>query len=149
MGRVGTLAEFRDESVQAQRINAILVAGFGAVALLIAAVGLAGVLGFSVSQRTGEIGIRMSLGADGASVRRMVVGEGVRLLAAGLAIGIIGSLLATRVLSEMLFEVSAVDPTTLAVVVLVLGGVGVTAAWVPAAKASRVDPLDALRREGY
>jgi predicted permease len=147
IGKVGTLAELREESVAAQRINALLVSGFAVVALLIAAVGLAGVLGFSVSQRTGEIGVRMSLGAEPAQVRRMVVGEGAILLAVGLVLGAIGSLFASGLLEGMLFGVAPNDPTTLLAVVLVMGTVGVTAAWVPAMRASSVQPVEALRRD--
>ena len=147
IGKVGTLAALRDENVAAQRINAVLVSGFGVVALLIAAVGLAGVLGFSVSQRTGEIGVRMSLGAEPARVRRMVVREGMALLAIGLVLGAVGSLFTSRVLAGMLFGVAPYDPTTLLAVAAVMGTVGVMAAWVPALRASSVQPVEALRRE--
>jgi putative ABC transport system permease protein len=147
IGKVGTLSELREESVANQRINALLVSGFGLVALLIAAVGLAGVLGFSVSQRTGEIGVRMSLGAEPGQVRRMVVGEGAYLLVVGLVLGAIGSVFATKVVEGMLFGVAAHDPTTLLVVAALMGAVGVTAAWIPAMRASSVQPVEALRRE--
>ncbi|MEQ1857983.1 MAG: FtsX-like permease family protein, partial [Longimicrobiales bacterium] len=147
IGKVGTLAQLRDESVASQRINALLVSGFGAVALLIAAVGLAGVLGFSVSQRTNEIGVRMSLGAHPSQVRRMIVLEGATLLVIGLAIGAIASLFATGVVEGMLFGVSRNDPTTLLAVAALMAIVGVTAAWVPAMRASNVQPVEALRRD--
>ena len=147
LGRVGTLAELRDESVTSQRINALLVSGFGLVALLIAAVGLAGVLGFSVSQRTNEIGVRMSLGAQPTQVRGMVVLEGVTLLVIGLALGALGSVFASRVLEGLLFGVTPSDPTTLVAVALLMALVGVTAAWVPAVRASNVQPVEALRRD--
>ncbi|MEQ1858199.1 MAG: FtsX-like permease family protein, partial [Longimicrobiales bacterium] len=136
-----------DESVASQRINALLVSGFGAVALLIAAVGLAGVLGFSVSQRTNEIGVRMSLGAHPSQVRRMIVLEGATLLVIGLAIGAVASLFATGVVEGMLYGVSRNDPTTLLAVAALMAIVGVTAAWVPAMRASNVQPVEALRRE--
>ncbi|MGE0158224.1 MAG: ABC transporter permease [Gemmatimonadales bacterium] len=147
IGKVGTLAELRDESVASQRINAVLVSGFGAVALLIAAVGLAGVLGFSVSQRINEIGVRMSLGAHPSQVRRMIVREGVTLLVIGLAIGGVASVFASRVVGGMLYGVAPNDPTTLVAVALLMGAVGVVAAWVPAMRASTVQPVEALRRE--
>ena len=147
IGKVGTLAQLRDESVSSQRINAVLVSGFGAVALLIAAVGLAGVLGFSVSQRIGEIGVRMSLGALPGQVRRMIVLEGATLLAMGLALGGVASVFATRVVEGMLFGVSRNDPTTLVAVAALMGLVGVLAAWVPAVRASNVQPVEALRQE--
>jgi ABC-type antimicrobial peptide transport system permease subunit len=115
--------------------------------LLIAAVGLAGVLGFSVSQRTNEIGVRMSLGAHPRQVRGMVVFEGVALLLVGLGLGAIGSVFASRVVEGLLFGVSRNDPTTLLAVALLMGLVGVTAAWVPAVRASNVQPVEALRSE--
>jgi putative ABC transport system permease protein len=147
IGKVGTLAELRDESVSSQRINAVLVSGFGAVALLIAAVGLAGVLGFSVSQRINEIGVRMSLGAHPSQVRRMIVREGATLLAIGLAIGGVASVFASRVVEGLLYGVTANDPTTLLGVAALMGLVGVIAAWVPAMRASNVQPVEALRRD--
>lgn len=147
IGKVGTLEELRDESVTAQRINAVLVSGFGLVALLIAGVGLAGVLGFSVSQRTNEIGVRMSLGAHPRQVRVMIVLEGAVLLALGLVLGAVGGLLASRVAANLLFGVTPNDPTTLAAVALVMTVVGVSAAWVPAVRASNVQPVQALRQD--
>ena len=147
IARVGTLAQLRAESMAAQRINALLVSGFGIVALLIAAVGLAGVLGFSVSQRTNEIGVRMSLGARASQVRTMVVLEGVGVLAIGLVIGALGSLLASRVLEGLLYGVAPRDPVTLLAVAGIMGAVGVIAALVPAIRASSVQPVEALRAE--
>lgn len=147
IGKVGTLAELRDESVASQRINALLVSGFGIVALLIAAVGLAGVLGFSVSQRTNEIGVRLSLGARPAQVRRMIVLEGGTLLVIGLLLGALGSVLASRVVAGLLYGVAPNDPTTLLAVALLMGAVGVAAAWVPAMRASSVQPVEALRSD--
>jgi putative ABC transport system permease protein len=147
LGKVGTLAELREESVTSQRINALLVSGFGLVALLIAAVGLAGVLGFSVSQRTNEIGVRMSLGAQPMQVRGMIVREGALLLAVGLALGAVGAVFASRVVEGMLFGVAPSDPATLLAVALVMALVGIMAAWVPAVRASNVQPVEALRSE--
>jgi len=147
IGKVGTLAELRDESVASQRINAVLVSGFGVVALLIAAVGLAGVLGFSVSQRVNEIGVRMSLGAHPSQVRRMIVLEGATLLVIGLALGAVASVFASGVVEGMLYNVSPNDPTTIVAVAALMGLVGVLAAWVPAVRASNVQPVEALRQE--
>jgi hypothetical protein len=147
LGKVGTLAELREESVTSQRINALLVSGFGLVALLIAAVGLAGVLGFSVSQRTNEIGVRMSLGAHPMQVRGMIVVEGATLLVIGLALGAVGAFFASRVVEGLLFGVAPNDPTTLILVGLLMALVGITAAWVPAVRASNVQPVEALRSE--
>ena len=147
IGKVGTLAELRDESVASQRINALLVSGFGIVALLIAAVGLAGVLAFSVSQRTNEIGVRMSLGARAGQVRRMIVLEGATLLLIGLVLGALGSVLASRLLESLLYGVAPNDPVTLGLVALLMGAVGLTAAWLPAVRASSVQPVEPLRAE--
>lgn len=147
IARVGTLSQLRAESMAAQRINALLVSGFGIVALLIAAVGLAGVLGFSVSQRTNEIGVRMSLGARASQVRSMIVLEGVGVLAVGLVLGAIGSLFAARVLEGLLYGVAPRDPVTLFVVAGFMAVVGVIAALVPAIRASSVQPVEALRAQ--
>jgi predicted permease len=147
IGKVGTLAQLREESVTAQRINALLVSGFGIVALLIAAVGLAGVLGFSVSQRTSEIGVRMSLGARPGQVRAMIMSEGGALVGIGLVLGAVGSVLASRVLDGLLFGVAPRDPVTLGAVALIMAAVGALATWVPAVRASSIQPVVALRSE--
>jgi putative ABC transport system permease protein len=115
--------------------------------MVIAVVGIAGVLAFSVSSRTNEIGIRMSLGADAARVRRMVLREGGVLLGAGLALGVIGALLAARLLQGLLFGVQPHDPLTLGLVTVVLAAVGLAGCWLPATRAARVDPGVALRAE--
>ncbi len=145
--RVLTLEQIRDESVAPRRLNALLVASFGLLAVLIAAVGIAGVLAFSVSARTNEIGIRMTLGADAGKVQRMVLGEGGVLLALGLAIGVVGALLLSRLIRGLLFGVAPHDPVTLTVVALLMAAVGVAACWIPAAKAARIDPGVAIRSQ--
>jgi predicted permease len=145
--RVATLEQIRDQAVAPRRLNAMFIAAFGALAMLIAMVGIAGVLAFSVSSRTGEIGIRMSLGADAARVHRMVLGEGGVLLATGLAVGAVGALFAARLLRGLLFGVTPNDPMTLGAVALILAAVGLAACWLPAARAARVDPAVALRAE--
>jgi ABC-type antimicrobial peptide transport system permease subunit len=144
---VQTVEQIRDEAVAPRRLNAMFIASFGALAFAIAMVGIAGVLAFSVSSRTAEIGIRMSLGADAARVRRMVLGEGGALLAVGLAFGIAGALFATRLLRGLLFGITPHDPTTLGAVAFVLAAVGIAACWLPAARAAHVDPAVALRAE--
>lgn len=144
---IRTLEEIRAQAVAPNRLNASLVAAFGLLALIIAVVGIAGVLGFSVSQRTGEFGIRMSLGADARRVQRMVVGEGAILVAVGLMIGVAGSVGVSRFLKGLLFEVAAFDPLTVTAVALVMGTVGIAAAWIPAMRASTVQPVEALRYE--
>jgi predicted permease len=145
--RVATLDQVRDEAVAPRRLNALFVASFGALAMAIAAVGIAGVLAFSVSARTAEIAIRMSLGATARRVYRMVLGEGGALLGTGLVVGLTGALAAARLLGGLLFGVAPHDPVTLGAVALLLAAVGVAACWIPAARAARVDPAVALRAE--
>jgi ABC-type antimicrobial peptide transport system permease subunit len=144
---VQTLVEVRDEGIAPRRVNTLFVTSFGALALIIAAVGLAGVLAFSVSSRTGEIGIRASLGADGFTVKRMILGEGWALLAGGLVLGVLGALGASRLLSRLLYGVTPNDALTLGAVVLIMATVGTLACWLPAARAARVEPAEALRAE--
>jgi len=144
---VATLEEVRDATVAPRRLNALFIASFGALAMIIAMVGIAGVLAFSVSSRTAEIGIRMSLGADASRVRRMVLSEGGALLAVGLAAGVVGALLTSRLLRGLLFGVAPHDPVTLGAVAGIIAAVGLAACWLPAARAARVDPAVALRAE--
>ena len=117
------------------------------LALLISVVGIGGVLAFSVSQRTGEIGIRMSLGADAGRVRRMVLAEGGVLIGLGLVLGLAGSLLASRLVRALLYGVSPQDPVTIGAVAALMVGVGMLATWLPAAWAARVAPGEAMRVE--
>ena len=145
--KVLTVDQIRDESVAPRRLNALLVASFGILALIVAAIGIAAVLAFSVSARTNEIGIRMSLGADSSRVQRMVLSEGGRLVGIGLTIGVVGALLLTRLMQGLLFGVSPHDPTTLGSVALVMALVGITACWIPALRAARIDPGIALRAQ--
>ena len=145
--RVATLEQVRDESVAPRRLNAMFIAAFGTLAFMIAMVGIAGVLAFSVSSRTSEIAIRMSLGANASRVYRMVLSEGGTLLAVGLALGTVGALAATRLVEGLLFGVTPRDPVTLATVAIGLAAVGIAACWLPAARAAHVDPATALRAE--
>jgi putative ABC transport system permease protein len=145
--KVLTLDQIRDESVAPRRLNALLVASFGLLAVIIAAVGIAGVLAFSVSARTNEIGIRMTLGADASKVQRMILGEGGVLLALGLTLGVVGALLLSRLIRGLLFGVAPHDPVTLAVVALLMAAVGIAACWIPAARAARIDPGIAIRSQ--
>jgi putative ABC transport system permease protein len=142
-----TVSQIRDESVAPRRLNATLVSSFGLLAVIIAAVGIAGVLAFSVSARTNEIGIRMSLGADGGRIQRMILSEGGVLLVAGLVAGILGSLFATRLIRGLLFGVAPHDPMTLLGVAAAMIAVGVGACWFPAIRASRIDPMVAIRTQ--
>lgn len=143
---VKTVPEIRDESVAPRRLNAALVSSFGVLAVIIAAVGIAGVLAFSVSARAKEIGIRLSLGATSGRIQRMVLLEGGMLLGLGLLLGVVGALLAMRAIRGLLFGVEPHDPVTLVAVSLTMLAVGIAACWIPAARAARIDPAEALRR---
>jgi ABC-type antimicrobial peptide transport system permease subunit len=125
----------------------VLSSSFGLLAVIIAAVGIAGVLAFSVSARTNEIGIRMSLGADAGQVQRMVLMEGGVLLAVGLLLGVGGALFSTRLIRGLLFGVAPHDPVTLAGVAMVMGLIGLGACWLPALRAAKIDPAVAIRRQ--
>jgi len=142
-----TVDQIKDESVAPRRLNAMLVGIFGALAVLIAAVGIGGVLAFSVSARTNEIGIRMSLGADGGKVQRMVLAEGWLLLGIGLVLGVAGSLVATRLIRGLLYGVVPHDPVTMSGVALLMVAIGTLACWIPALRAARVDPGIAIRSQ--
>lgn len=142
-----TVTEIKDQSVAPRRLNAALISSFSILALIIAAVGIAGVLAFSVSARTNEIGIRMSLGADRGRVQRMVLMEGGVLLGTGLALGVLGAVLASRLIRGFLFGVTPNDPVTLIAVALTMIAVGIGACWLPALRAARIDPAVAIRRQ--
>ncbi len=142
-----TVDQIKDQSVAPRRLNAVLISSFSILALIIAAVGIAGVLAFSVSARTNEIGIRMSLGADRGRVQRMVLGEGSVLLGIGLALGVVGAVVGSRLIRSFLFGVSPNDPVTLAGVAALMAVVGVAACWLPALRAAKVDPAVAIRRQ--
>ncbi len=144
---VRTVAQIKEQSVTPRRLNAVLVWSFGLLALIIAAVGIAGVLAFSVSARTNEIGVRMSLGAAPARVQRMILGEGGVLLALGLVLGLLGALLAARAIQGLLFGVAPYDPATFGAVALVMAVIGIAASWIPALRASRVDPVVTMRAQ--
>jgi putative ABC transport system permease protein len=142
---VKTISQIRDESVTPHRLNAELVSSFSILAVLIAAVGIAGVLAFSVNARTNEIGIRMSLGADSSAVQRMILWEGGAILIGGLAIGVVGSLFASRLIQGLLYGVAAQDPITLSAVVVIMAVVGIAACWLPARRAAAIDPAITMR----
>jgi putative ABC transport system permease protein len=142
---VMTIAQIRDQSVEPRRLNAALVSSFGILAVIIAAVGIAGVLAFSVSARTNEIGIRMSLGADSGRVERMILKEGGILLLIGLASGITAAILSARVIRGLLFGVEPHDPATMVIVAAVMGLIGLVACWIPALRAARIDPAVTMR----
>ena len=144
-------AQSMDERVSTslgpQRAPMVLTLVFAAVAFLLAVIGLYGVLAWAVSQRVGEIGVRMALGARAADIGRMILQQGGRLVAIGLVVGVAGSLALGRVLASQLDRVGAFDPVVLALTVVGLGGAALFASWLPARRAARIDPLEALRKE--
>ncbi len=142
---VQTVAKMRGDAVATPRITMLLVGAFALVALVITAAGLAGVIAFTVSRRTREIGIRIALGAQPGGVRGMVVRQGLRLVAIGLLVGAAAALVLTRLLSRFLFEVNASDPITFLGVAALFCGIAALACLVPARRATRVDPMIALR----
>jgi predicted permease len=129
------------------RLSAVLLSAFAAVALALASIGLYGIVSYSVSQRSREVGIRMSLGADGGSVVGMLMGGGLKLVGMGAAFGVVASLAATPALANLLFGVQARDAVSFVIMPLVLIVVATLAAYVPARRASRIDPVRALRAE--
>jgi putative ABC transport system permease protein len=144
---VQTLEELRDETIAPQRLNATLIGLFALLALAIAMVGVGGVLAFSVSQRTSELGIRMALGAEPGAILRMILGEGVVMAAIGLVVGGVMAAPLSRMMSGLLFGVRPLDVPTITAAAAMLVGVALAAAWVPARRAMAVEPMVALRRE--
>ena len=144
---VSTMDQLLSNSVDQPRLNLTLLVAFAAIALVLAAVGIYGVMAYSVTQRTHEIGIRMAMGAQSEDVLRQVLTEGARLAAMGLALGLVGSLAATRLIATMLFGVKPTDPLTFTAVAVILASVSLAACYIPARRATRVDPLVALRYE--
>jgi predicted permease len=142
-----TLEQVRAQSIAPERLNLTLLSLFAALALVLAAVGIYGVVSYSVSQRTHEIGIRLALGARRGDVLKQVVGQGMKLALLGTGIGLVSSFALTRSIKSLLFGVSATDPLTLTAIALLLIGVALLACFIPAWRATKVDPLVALRHE--
>jgi putative ABC transport system permease protein len=145
--RVQTMSQRLDDSVAPRRLNLVLFGFFAALALVLAAVGLYGVVAYAAARRTREFGIRMALGARSGDVLRLVLGEGLKLTAAGLAIGIVAALALTRLLTKLLFGVEPTDPLTIVAVAVLLACVATLACWLPAHRATRIHPTEALRIE--
>jgi putative ABC transport system permease protein len=137
----------RAQSVSPRRFTLILLGSFAALALILSAVGIYGVVMYGVTQRTRDIGVRVALGARPGQILNLILRQGMTLAVVGLAIGIAGAMALTRVLRAQLFEVSPTDPATFAAIALTLAAVAALASWLPARRATRVDPMVALRSE--
>lgn len=147
VSQVRTMNQVVANSVSDREMSLVLLSLFAGVALLLAGVGIYGVMAFTVSRRTHEIGVRMALGATAPDVLKLVIAQGMKLALAGLSIGVVGAVVLTRLMSSMLFGVSATDPPTFIVLAVFIAGVAFLANYVPARRATRVDPLTALRHE--
>jgi ABC-type antimicrobial peptide transport system permease subunit len=144
---VKTMREVQSDSISDRRLYMRLLGSFATVALLLAMAGIYGVISYGVTQRTREFGIRLALGSETAVIRRMVVWDGARLALIGLAIGIPGALMTTRLIGSVLYGVARTDPVTYASVAAILVGVGLLASYIPARRAVNVDPIIAMRAE--
>jgi ABC-type antimicrobial peptide transport system permease subunit len=144
---VRTAADQFDDFDSARRFETWLIAGFAALALVLAVVGIYGVVQYAVVQRTREIGLRMALGADSSAVLRATLKEGLRVPLIGMGIGLVAAGLLTRLITHLLFDTSAGDPITYAAITLVLASAAAAACVLPARRASRIDPMIALRSE--
>jgi predicted permease len=147
LGHIRTMDEVMGRSTARENFRMVLLAIFGAVALVLAAIGIYGLMSYSVAQRTQEMGIRMALGADRAAIRKLVVWHGMRLALLGVIIGIAAGLSLTRLMANLLFGVKAWDAAAFVSAPVVLSAVALIAVWLPAARAARVDPIKALRTE--
>jgi len=144
---IGTLDESLMNSVAGRQLNALLLSVFSIVALVLALAGIYGVMAYSVAKRTSEIGVRVALGAGPATVLRQIVAAGVRPALIGIGVGLAGALVLSRFLSNLLFEIQPTDPTTYVTVALLLGSAALVSCYLPARRALRVDPVEALREE--
>jgi ABC-type antimicrobial peptide transport system permease subunit len=142
-----TVAQIFSSSLAERRFNLVIIGVFAVVALLLAVTGIYGVMSYVVTQRTQEIGIRMALGATVTDILKLTLARGFKLVATGLVVGVVGALALTRLLATLLFDISATDPLTFAAVAALLAAVALVACYIPARRATRVDPMIALRYE--
>jgi len=142
---VRTMDQWVSRSLAQARFNSLLLATFAALALLLAAIGIYGVMSYAVSQRTSEIGIRLAMGAAMRDILALIIGDAMRLAGIGLAIGVVLALVLSRTLATLLYQVTGTDPLTFAAVVGVLAGVALVASYLPARRAARIPPVEALR----
>ncbi|HEV2764952.1 MAG TPA: FtsX-like permease family protein, partial [Pyrinomonadaceae bacterium] len=144
---VATMEQLVSDTLRERRFGVALLGTFALLALLLAAVGLYGLISFSTSRRAHEIGVRMALGAQAGDILKMIVGEGLLLAAAGVALGAAGAFALTRFMAGMLFGVTATDPPTYVAISALLVLIALLASYLPARRATRVDPMSALRYE--
>jgi len=142
---LNTMEDVIDESIGQQRLTMLLVGTFASLALLLAIVGISGLVAYSVSKRTQEVGIRRALGAQRADILRLVLGQAFALIFFGVVLGLVGAFALTRVMKGFLFQISAADPATLGGIALLFLIVALLASFIPAERATRVDPMTALR----
>jgi putative ABC transport system permease protein len=147
VAQVQTMDQVIRKSTTPRRFSLFLLGGFASLALILSAIGIYGVIAYSVVRRVHEMGIRIALGAQHRDVLRLVIGQGMLLLAVGMIIGTLGALALTRALASFLYGIRPTDPVTFVAVVAILAGVAFLACYIPARRATRVDPMIALRYE--
>ena len=145
--KVITMEKLAAESITLRRVSMLLVGGLSALALVLAAIGIYGVTSYTISQQRREIGLRLALGAQASDVLKLVIAEGMKPALSGMIVGLLASFALTRLIKGLLFGVSATDSATFIVISILLGGVALVACWIPARRATKVDPMVALRHD--